>query len=398
MHTRTRSGRRLLSIFAFVTTIFAFAAAPIGAQPAPATVNVNSYLCPADYDQVSDCLKIGDVTVSISADGSVIGEVTTIPESSADIEVPVGSNVTIAVGGGAPEGTLEDTALTFIAVEGTNPVTLVFVENAAPVDTDQDGLTDDQEADLGTDPGVYDSDADGVSDGGEVNAGTDPLNPDTDGDGYTDKEELDVNADPLDPASLPTTAEPNSITILAYTCPAGFEGKDLFENCTTPAAGVDFTASLDASEFGVTQATAADGSVTFSGLGSGAYSVHEDLNDLSGPLLRFSFNCFGDPVAPDAPEPRQIEITSLDESGFGLNLTSGEEVTCTWFNIPAGNEAQAPETPAPVAPTTPVVSLPNTGHAPQSPHDSNDAVLFTLVAGMLTCAGVAASMIGRLHR
>ena len=42
-------------------------------------------------------------------------------------------------------------------------------------DTDGDGLTDVEEADLGTDPTVADSDGDGVSDGLEVLTGLDPL-------------------------------------------------------------------------------------------------------------------------------------------------------------------------------------------------------------------------------
>ncbi len=45
------------------------------------------------------------------------------------------------------------------------------------VDSDGDGLTDAQEAALGTDPTNPDSDGDGTSDGVEVAAGTDPLNP-----------------------------------------------------------------------------------------------------------------------------------------------------------------------------------------------------------------------------
>jgi hypothetical protein len=70
MHTRSSPTGGRLSILAFVAMMFMLVVVPVGAQPAPAMVNVNSYLCPADYDQVSDCLKIGDVTVSVSADGA----------------------------------------------------------------------------------------------------------------------------------------------------------------------------------------------------------------------------------------------------------------------------------------------------------------------------------------
>jgi hypothetical protein len=54
-------------------------------------------------------------------------------------------------------------------------VLVVGAEEPEPVDTDGDGLTDDQEAELGTDPTSEDSDGDCTSDGDEVDAGTDPL-------------------------------------------------------------------------------------------------------------------------------------------------------------------------------------------------------------------------------
>ena len=58
------------------------------------------------------------------------------------------------------------------------------------VDSDEDGLTDDEEAELGTDPNDADSDDDGLADGNEVTLGTDPTSSDTDGDGFLDGEEL----------------------------------------------------------------------------------------------------------------------------------------------------------------------------------------------------------------
>ena len=70
-----------------------------------------------------------------------------------------------------------------------------------PVDTDDDGLTDDEEGDLGTDPLDPDTDDDGLTDGDEVNVqGTDPLKPDTDDGGIPDGEEVDQGTNPLDAA------------------------------------------------------------------------------------------------------------------------------------------------------------------------------------------------------
>ncbi|MEZ4529609.1 MAG: hypothetical protein R2855_01145 [Thermomicrobiales bacterium] len=89
------------------------------------------------------------------------------------------------------------------------------------VDSDGDGLYDDDEAALGSDPNNPDSDQDGLSDGDEVHIygssptsmdtdgdglpdynevtqqGTDPANPDTDGDGLSDHDELNYeDSDP----------------------------------------------------------------------------------------------------------------------------------------------------------------------------------------------------------
>lgn len=57
------------------------------------------------------------------------------------------------------------------------------------LDSDDDGLTDLQECELGTDWHYYDTDGDGLPDGFEVDNGTDPNDPDTDGDGTPDTDE-----------------------------------------------------------------------------------------------------------------------------------------------------------------------------------------------------------------
>ncbi len=60
-------------------------------------------------------------------------------------------------------------------------------------DTDGDGLTDAEEAQLGTNPNNPDTDADGLLDGEEVKAFlTDPLKPDTDGDILLDGQEVRI--------------------------------------------------------------------------------------------------------------------------------------------------------------------------------------------------------------
>ena len=76
----------------------------------------------------------------------------------------------------------------------TNPAQADFNGNGvgdACEDSDQDGLWDAEELDLGLDPTVQDSDGDGLTDGAEVELfGTDPLSADSDGDGIDDALEL----------------------------------------------------------------------------------------------------------------------------------------------------------------------------------------------------------------
>jgi len=68
-------------------------------------------------------------------------------------------------------------------------------------DTDGDGLTNSEEAQIGTDPLNPDTDGDGLGDGEEVKTyATNPLAPDTDGDGLGDGDEVhNRRTDPLNP-------------------------------------------------------------------------------------------------------------------------------------------------------------------------------------------------------
>ena len=74
---------------------------------------------------------------------------------------------------------------------------------AQPKDSDQDGLTDEEEAEFGTNSDSVDSDDDGLFDREEVKVyKTDPLNADTDGDGYLDGEEVKGGYNPNGPGML----------------------------------------------------------------------------------------------------------------------------------------------------------------------------------------------------
>ncbi len=89
------------------------------------------------------------------------------------------------------------------------PASYTWTVEALAVDTDGDGLTDDEEDDLGSDPNDADTDDDGVADGSEQNPGADPdldglvnaRDPDSDNDAVFDGTELGV-----------TTADPDTDT------------------------------------------------------------------------------------------------------------------------------------------------------------------------------------------
>lgn len=96
-------------------------------------------------------------------------------------------------------------------VSGTDPLDPNSVppgEPGATLDDDGDLLSNGEEQNLGTDPNDADTDDDGISDFGELGfepgsgTGTDPLVFDTDGDGVGDGAEVTAGSDPTDPASV----------------------------------------------------------------------------------------------------------------------------------------------------------------------------------------------------
>lgn len=87
--------------------------------------------------------------------------------------------------------------------DDTTDNTITEPETVPSPDEDGDGLTNDQEAAIGTDPFNPDSDNDGLFDKEEVVVyKTDPLNPDTDGDTYLDGSEVKSGYNPSGPGEL----------------------------------------------------------------------------------------------------------------------------------------------------------------------------------------------------
>lgn len=91
--------------------------------------------------------------------------------------------------------------------------TTTSIETDVPVfvpiiDSDDDGLTDDEEIIAGTNINIIDTDNDGVSDYEEVKIyKSNPLNADSDGDGYQDGQEIRSGYNPNGPGKLPGNIE-----------------------------------------------------------------------------------------------------------------------------------------------------------------------------------------------
>ncbi len=145
-----------------------------------------------------------------------------------DVTVPPGETVIImhfASQNGSRADGLES-ALALVDVPAAAVARMSPAEQAAVVnffayaDADKDGLPDDVEADLGTDPDLVDTDGDGLDDLFEVENGLNPLVPgeqdlDPDEDGLTTAEENAAGSDPNDPDTdgdgLPDGVEVNDL-------------------------------------------------------------------------------------------------------------------------------------------------------------------------------------------
>jgi len=101
----------------------------------------------------------------------------------------------------------------------------------AGCDSDGDGLSNSEEAELGTDPDSVDTDGDGVGDFWEVENGWNPLFNDTDQDGFEDGREFTDGTDGADPLSYPRGEDGEWPDLSAYadtSAETGFAVGDQF--------------------------------------------------------------------------------------------------------------------------------------------------------------------------
>lgn len=134
--------------------------------------------------------------IKYSADG---GKVT--PDGTTVTWVLPNKEGTYKITAEAPSGKkiTKEVEIVKISSDIDNPIPEGFdTTTEEETDSDGDGLLNDEEKELGTDPYSADTDADGLSDYYEFNESkTKPTNSDTDSDGIRDGDELDLGLDPL---------------------------------------------------------------------------------------------------------------------------------------------------------------------------------------------------------
>lgn len=208
-------------------------------------------------------------------------------------------------------------------------------EGSEVTDTDNDGLSDTEEEQLGTDPNDADSDDDGVEDGVEIETGTDPLDP------------TDFN-NTLLACGAPTYDPANDFAVLLWR-DCDFAGADSLWNLritggstsfSTYAGVIDSSVNLSATGFSleasdVLDSAPGDGELDFvlraGGDGEDGFSVQ---------LPSGSTNCLSIPTLPTGANIRlganQYAVTSN-----ALNLTTLE--ACATDPVDPNSQCGAPQ-------------------------------------------------------
>ncbi len=207
----------------------------------------------------------------------------------------------------------------FVAIDfGDRTATTGNFVYSARSDSDQDGLSDDDELTIhDTDPNNPDSDGDGLVDGDEVNIhGSSPSIVDTDGDGFSDPEEVALGLNPAD-------ASDNNLDL----------EHELFAHWSFEDSAFDVTATdLGGEQFGVVRyAPGIEGKAVYLETGSDYIGVDTDfaLGDFSFSLYvnieSLSSEHDGGPYHQNSILNIAASNTENNELGLFLNSYLGED-------------------------------------------------------------------------
>ncbi len=214
----------------------------------------------------------------------------------------------------------------------SDPINIDDFTPSPPIDTDEDGLTDEDEVNIHeTDPYDPDSDDDGLTDGDEVSKHeTDPNNPDTDGDYLTDGWEIQNNQDPLDYTIPCDDADNNGIPnwLDNNEVPINEEPEDptVYDMCMFEGPAFDFD---DRYEFST-------GQYIISIPSSNNIIYELDLEVINVGSDAAIIAVFGDQEVISLGEPETIKLPST----FGPMRQYGTDLKVTLNNVqPADNLA-----------------------------------------------------------
>ena len=231
-------------------------------------------------------------------------------------------------------------------------------ESPANLDSDSDGLTEEYELSIGTDPYDSDSDDDGLDDGREIELDTDPTSFDSDGDGFGDGSEVAAGTDPTDPLSNAGISSSGRLEVPAFA--EHMSGVGLFSgwNCDGQNISIQFEdgTSLPVA-YGTDRADTAsvcgDSNngfgllFNFNLMGSGTHTVKALANDVefdrvtfyvsemsSGEFLR---GASAETIVEDFPRPGHSVKLVWDEALQNFKIVSESSPAATGARYRTGN-------------------------------------------------------------
>jgi len=144
---------------------------------------------------------------------------------------------------------------------------------------------------------------------------------------------------------VPNPAPPQgvSLTVHAFTCPAGYDASGADANptldCPMPAKGISFTAAGQGAGTSTVLTTGADpanpldgasraGTVTFSGLAADTYTLTQ--GNANGPANAFVSSC----SLATAQDPDVPIYPTVSDGSMQYQFNDNESLTCLWYVIP----------------------------------------------------------------
>lgn len=113
-----------------------------------------------------------------------------------------------------------------------------------------------------------------------------------------------------------------AIRVTAMVCPVDYDGNAPAADCAEPAAGTSFRLEA-ASGDAFRQETDASGSVVFSAIAAGAYTLSDDLPGQHVSTIVSCRNIFGDKVG---------EAETAHQRNFALQ--ADDDIACAWYFVP----------------------------------------------------------------